>query len=186
LRVIKKAGFMVVAAAAVACCTASVHAAIAQSDSAARLDAGSQRMMRSRDAAFAIRAAQGGLAEVQLGKLANQKASDPEIKAFGQKMVADHTQANEKLTAIARKQEITLPSSMDPKDQGVYNKLQKLTGVQFDRTYMKAMTKDHQRDIKQFQKEANKGKDPQIKSFAAETLPILQAHLQLAKSAKNL
>jgi putative membrane protein len=186
LRVTKKAAFMAVTAAGVGCWTVSVQAAAAQSGSAARLDAGSQRMMKSPDTAFAIRAARGGLAEVQLGKLANQKATDPEIKAFGQKMVADHTTANEKLTAIARKQEMTLPTSMDPKDQSVYNKLQKLSGTRFDRTYMKAMTKDHQRDIKQFQKEANRGKDPQIKSFAEETLPVLQAHLQLAKSAKNL
>lgn len=141
-------------------------------------------MMKSPDFAFAIRAAREGMAEVQLGKLAGQKASDPEVKAFGQKMVEDHTNANDKLTAIAQKQGITLPSAMDPNGQSVYKKLQKLSGPQFDRTYMKAMVKDHAQDIKEFQKEANKGKDPQIKSFAADTLPTLQAHLQLARGTE--
>lgn len=180
----KRAGFTAVAA--IICLVMTEHYARAQNESAVRLDTGSQRMMRSPDTAFAIRAARGGVAEVQLGKLAEQKASDPDLKAFGQKMVEDHAKANQKLAAIARKQGITLPSAMDPKDQSVYNKLQRLSGPQFDRTYRKAMVKDHTQDIKEFQKEANKGKDPQIKSFAGETLPILQAHLQLAKSAKSL
>jgi putative membrane protein len=179
--VVKKAGFTVVAAT-LCCVVTGCHVGVHQVDSAVRLDRGSQQMMKSPDTAFAIRAARGGVAEVQLGKLAGQKGSDPDVKAFGQKMVEDHTKANEKLTAIARKQGITLPSAMDPRDQSVYNKLQRLSGPQFDRTYMKAMVKDHAQDIKEFLKEANKGKDPQIKSFAADTLPTLQAHLQLARS----
>lgn len=162
------------------------HDGLAQNESVVRLDTGSQRMMKSPDTAFAIRAARGGLAEIQLGKLADQKASNPDVKAFGQKMVDDHTKANDKLAAIAGKQGMTLPSAMDPRDQSVYNKLQRLSGPQFDRTYMKVMVKDHTQDVKEFQKEANKGKDPHIKSFAADILPTLQAHLQLAKSAENL
>jgi len=176
----KGAGFLVVTA--MVCLALTACHPVTQKESAVRLDAGSQTMLKSQDIAFAVRAARGGVAEVQLGKLAHQKASDPDVKAFGQKMVQDHAFVNEKLIVIARKQNITLPSAMDANDQRLYDKLQRLSGPRFDQAYMKAMVKDHTKDIKEFEKEANKGKDPEIKSFAADTLPTLQAHLQLAKS----
>lgn len=145
-------------------------------------DTGSDKMMKSADAKFAAKAAQGGMAEVQLGQLAAQKASNADVKAFGQQMVDDHTKANDQLKSVATKENMTLPSTLDSKDQALMTKLQGLSGADFDKTYMKAMVKDHKEDVKEFQKEADKGKDPQIKNFASQTLPTLQQHLTKAES----
>jgi putative membrane protein len=145
-------------------------------------DSGSNKMMKSSDDRFAMKAAQGGMAEVQLGQLAAQKASNPDVKAFGQQMVDDHTKANDQLKSVAGQENITLPTTLDAKDQALMTKLQGLSGAQFDKAYVKAMVKDHQEDVKEFQKEADKGKDPQIKNFASQTLPILQQHLSKAQS----
>jgi putative membrane protein len=142
-------------------------------------------MMKSSDAKFAMKAAQGGMAEVQLGQLAAQKASNPDVKAFGQQMVDDHSKANDKLKSVAAQENMTLPTTLDSKDQALMTKLQGLSGADFDKTYVKAMVKDHQEDVKEFQKEADKGKDPQIKEFASQTLPILQQHLSKIQSIQS-
>jgi putative membrane protein len=149
------------------------------------MDSGSQKMAKSPDVAFAIKAAQGGLAEVQLGKLAAEKAGSPDVKSFGQMMVDDHSKANDQLKALAEKENITLPTTMKPKDQSLYDKLQGMSGEDFDKTYVKAMVKDHQEDVKEFQKESQKGKNEQIKQFAATTLPILQTHLDKIKQIQS-
>lgn len=146
-----------------------------------KMDSGSQKMAKSADTAFAMKAAQSGVAEVQLGKLASEKAGNSEVKAFGQRMVDDHSKANDQLKSIAEKQNMTLPTTMNAKDQALYNKLQTMSGSDFDKTYVKAMVKDHEEDIKEFKKEADHGKDEQIKSFASTTLPILQSHLDSIK-----
>lgn len=148
-------------------------------------DTGSNKMMKSADAKFADDAAQGGMAEVQLGQLAAQKASNPDVKAFGQQMVDDHTKANEQLKTVATHENMTLPTTLDSKDQKLMTKLQGLSGSDFDRAYVKAMVKDHQEDVKAFQKEADKGKDPQIKNFASQTLPVLQQHLSKIQSIQS-
>jgi putative membrane protein len=151
-------------------------------NNAPQTDSGSNKMMKSADAKFAMKAAQGGMAEVQLGQLAAQKASNPDVKAYGQMMVDDHTKANDQLKSVAAQQNMTLPTTLDAKDQALMTKLQGLSGADFDKTYVKAMVKDHQEDVKEFQKEADKGKDPQIKNFASQTLPVLQQHLSKAQS----
>lgn len=145
----------------------------------------SNEMMKSPDAKFAMKAAQGGMAEVQLGQLAAQKGGTPDVKAFGQQMVDDHSKANDQLKQVAAQENMTLPTTMDPKDQALYTKLQGLSGTQFDKAYVKAMVKDHKEDIKEFQKEADKGKNPQIKNFASQTLPILQGHLSKVESIES-
>jgi|SRR5579875_3759612 len=150
-------------------------------------DSGSNTMMKSADAKFAMKAAQGGMAEVQMGQLAAQKASSPDVKAFGQQMVDDHTKANDQLKSVAQQENMTLPTTLDAKDQALYTKLQGMSGADFDKAYVKAMVKDHQEDIKEFQKESDKGKDPQIKNFASQTLPVLQQHLSKIQSiASNM
>jgi putative membrane protein len=157
----------------------------AQTKSGSMTDLGSNKLLKSSDVSFAINAVQGGLAEVELGKLAVEKANSPDVRAFGQKMVDDHTKANGQLTAIAQKEEITFPATLNAEDQQLYNKLQHMSGAMFDKAYMKAMVKDHKQDVKEFKKEAKKGKDPQIKSFASETLPVLESHLEMAKSTES-
>lgn len=153
----------------------------AQNSSDQKMDSGSQKMAKSADTAFAMKAAQGGMAEVQLGKLAAEKAGSPEVKAFGQQMVDDHSKANDQLKEVAEKENMTLPMTMNAKDQALYNKLQTMSGSDFDKTYVKAMVKDHETDIKEFKKEADHGKNEQIKNFASTTLPVLQGHLDKIK-----
>ncbi len=145
-------------------------------------DAGAQKMMSSGDSAFAMKAAQGGLAEVQLGKLAADKASNPDVKAFGQQMVDDHTKANDQLKSVAQQENMTLPTDLNPKDQAMYDRMSKLSGPAFDRAYVKDMVKDHETDVKEFQKESTSGKDDNIKNFASQTLPVLQGHLEKIKA----
>jgi putative membrane protein len=156
----------------------------AQNTSNQHLDNGTQKMMSSADTAFAMKAAQGGMAEVKLGHLAVDKASNPDVKAFGQRMIDDHTKANDQLKSICSAENMTPPNDLDAKDQATYDKLSNLSGTAFDKAYMRDMVKDHEEDIKEFEKEANRGKDPQLKQFASTTLPILQSHLSDAKSTE--
>ncbi len=134
------------------------------------------------DKKFVKEAALGGLTEVQLGKLAAQKASRDDVKQFGQKMVDDHTKANDQLKEIASKDGVTVPDALDAKHQARVEKLSKLSGPEFDKAYVKDQLKDHETDVKEFQTEAQNGTDPNIKSFASSTLPILQEHLTMVKS----
>ena len=154
----------------------------AQNASGNHIDTGANQMLRSSDTAFAINAAQDGNAEVKVGKLAAEKASAPDVKAFGQQMVDDHTKANDQLASVAREEHMTLPSGLTAKDEAMYNRLEKLSGVAFDKAYVADMVKDHQADVKEFEKEQRTGKDPAIKNFAAQTLPVLQEHLEKIKS----
>jgi putative membrane protein len=160
-------------------------AAPSQDSSGQHMDQGASKMMKSADTHFAMQAAQGGIAEVKLGQLAAEKAANPDVKAFGQQMVDDHTKANDQLKSIAQGEGMTLPTDVNAKQQAMYNKLSKLSGAEFDRQYVKGMVADHEEDVKEFQKEANNGKDEKIKSFASQTLPVLQQHLDKIKSIQS-
>jgi putative membrane protein len=133
------------------------------------------------DVHFAREAAQGGMAEVKLGQLAQEKGSSDTVKTFGKRMVDDHSKAGDKLKEVASHESITLPSDLSAKDQATYDRLSKLNGAAFDRAYARDMVKDHETDVAAFQKEANAGKNDSLKSFASETLPTLQDHLKQAK-----
>src|SRR5581483_2939442 len=133
------------------------------------------------DRQFLNKAAQGGKAEVELGQLAQQKASSDDVKKFGERMVTDHSKANDQLQQLASQKGITLPDKLNAKDQATKARLEKLSGKQFDQAYMRDMVKDHTKDVNEFQHEANNAKDPDVKSFAQSTLPTLQDHLKEAK-----
>ncbi|MGI9072982.1 MAG: DUF4142 domain-containing protein [Bryobacteraceae bacterium] len=167
------------------CIALSPIATDAQDTSAQKMDEGSSNMLKSTDTAFAMKAAQGGVAEVQMGKMAAEKASSPDVKAFGRQMVDDHTKANDDLNSVAEKKRMTLPTDMNAHQQDSYSKLRRLSRDEFDRAYVKDMVKDHEEDVKEFQKEANKGKDDDIKGFASRTLPVLQQHLDKIKSIRS-
>lgn len=132
---------------------------------------------KSPDESFYEEAAQGGLAEVEQGKLAEQKGQNQAVKDFGRMMVRDHSAANDKLKAVAASKNIDLPRSPSITQRAIVGKLKVLSGDTFDRSYIEGMVKDHEEDIAEFQKEARSGRDPQAKAFAASTLPTLQAHL---------
>jgi putative membrane protein len=147
--------------------------------------AASSKTLSSADKKFAMEAAQGGLAEVELGHLAAQKGQSDKVKQFGQRMVDDHSKANDQLKSLAGKDSLTLPTSIDGKDQALKDKLSGLSGADFDKTYMQAMVKDHHKDISEFQKEANSGSNADLKGFAAQTLPTLQEHLRMAQDTEQ-
>ncbi|MBA3923051.1 MAG: DUF4142 domain-containing protein [Nostocaceae cyanobacterium] len=137
------------------------------------------------DKKFMTEAAQGGLAEVQLGQLASQRATSDAVKQFGQRMVQDHTQANTQLKQLASQKGVTLPTTIGSENQKVKQQLSKLSKTRFDKAYINDMVKDHVKDVSLFQSEAQGGQDTDVKAFAAQTLPTLQKHLQMAKSIAN-
>jgi putative membrane protein len=159
-------------------------AVLAHQDSPSRANSGATTA-KSRpamgDARFAKEAAQGGMAEVKLGQLAQEKGSNDSVKSFGKRMVDDHSKAGDKLKEVASRESITLPTDLSIKHQATYDRLSKLNGAAFDRAYARDMVKDHETDVAAFQKEANAGRDDSLKSFASETLPTLQDHLKQAK-----
>jgi len=140
-----------------------------------------QDKMSGGDQAFVQKAAAGGMAEVEMGQMATEKAADPKVKEFGQRMVTDHGKANTELQGLASKKSISLPSTTDGKHKATAARMQKLSGAEFDRAYMRDMVADHEKDVAEFQKEANSGTDPDLKTWAGTTLPVLQQHLQMAK-----
>ncbi len=171
-----------VVALGIAFCPAPL--ALAQDSTMSKADSAKSKgmsMKASADQKFAMEAAQGGMAEVELGKLAAQKGSSDGVKKFGQKMVDDHSAANDKLKAIAAKKNMTLPSDMTAKDKAEMQRLQNMSGAAFDKSYTAYMLKDHQTDVAAFQKESSMGKDADIKAFATETLPTLQEHLKMVQ-----
>lgn len=134
------------------------------------------------DISFMKDAAEGGLDEVKLGQLAQQKGASDKVKMFGQRMVTDHSKANNELQMLAQQKNITLPSDISSKQKSNYKTLSEKSGNDFDKAYITAMVKDHEEDVAAFQKEANNGTDADVKAFAAKTLPTLQEHLRLAQS----
>jgi putative membrane protein len=140
----------------------------------------------SMDKKFAMTAAMGGMAEVEMAQLALTKASSDSVKQYAQKMIDDHTAANTELMSIASSKNITLPTAPDAKHRAMMAKLEKLSGAAFDREYvMNAGHKDHQKMEKLFKDESMKGRDADLKAFAAKTLPVVQQHLQMARALHN-
>jgi putative membrane protein len=142
---------------------------------------GTAGALQDADLLFVADAAIGGLAEVQLGQLASEKATNAEVKQFGQMMVTDHGNANTELQTLAQSKSVQLPTTLNEEKTGLQQKLAALAGADFDREYMTEMVKDHKEDVEKFQKAANEAIDPEVKAFAAKTLPTLQQHLQKAE-----
>lgn len=134
------------------------------------------------DRTFMRKAAEGGLAEVELGKLAAERGSSQDVKQFGQRMVDDHSKANDQLKQLASEKGINLPEKLDAKDAATKARLEKLSGKAFDRAYMRDMVTDHTKDVSEFRTEAKTAKDPDVKNFASQTVPTLEDHLKQAKS----
>lgn len=127
---------------------------------------------------FAVKAANGGMLEVELGRLAEEKAASKDVKDFGAMMVKDHSKANEELKTIAATQNITLPSTLGEDEQKHVNEMAKLSGADFDKKYVSMMVDDHKEDIDEFKKAAEDEKtNPAVKDFATKTLPTLQKHM---------
>ncbi len=168
-RINTKGSSMVAAAAFVVLAAAST----AQMQHDSGLSASDQKFLRE--------AAQGGMAEVELGRLATEKAASTDVKSFGQQMVDDHGKANDRLKALATAKSFDLPDGMSPEQKQMRDKLSNLSGASFDREYMKHMVMDHKKDVAEFEKESQGAKDAEVKAFATSTLPTLKDHLKMAQ-----
>jgi putative membrane protein len=144
--------------------------------------AGQSMAVGSNDRKFAMEAAMGGMAEVELGRLAAERGASDGVKQFGQRMVDDHSRANSELMQWASGKGITLPTTLDAKHQALMTRMRALSGAAFDSAYAREMVKDHEKDVALFQREASRGTDADLKSFAQRTLPTLQEHLTMARA----
>jgi len=133
------------------------------------------------DAEFVKAAGSGGMLEVELGKVAAAKAKNADVKAFAERMVKDHTAANAKLKNAAKAANLAIPAKLNDEHQKTLDKFKDYKGSDFDKDYVDCMVKDHEEDTKAFARASKEAKDPGVKSFAAETLPVVQQHLEAVK-----
>jgi len=143
------------------------------------------RSSGSEDIEFVLEAAQGGMAEVEIGRLAAEDARSDEVKRFAARMDDDHSKGGDELKSIAQSKSIALPSALAPKDQALRDRLARLNGEAFDRAYMRAMVSDHQKDVSEFRHESHDGRDPDVKAWAAGILPTLEDHLKMARATRS-
>jgi putative membrane protein len=164
-----------------------MNAAAQRGDAAGAEKSGTEKSAmnksQSSDTMFLTHAAQDGEAEVELGKLAQQNAANAQVKAFGERMQADHSKANAELRTIAEKKGVKVPAGPGP-HASMKAKLEKLQGAQFDQAYMRAMVDDHTKAVKEFET-ASKSTDSDVSGFAAKTLPTLREHLRLAQDTQR-
>jgi putative membrane protein len=133
------------------------------------------------DKKFMTKAAEGGIAEVQLSTIAAQKATNADVKSFANRMVNDHGKANDELKQLAANKGVTLPTDTDKEHKDLADKLQKESGNKFDKDYMESMVKDHDKTVAAFEKESKDAKDADLKNWVSNTLPTLKDHQKMAK-----
>ena len=139
----------------------------------------------SGDRTFVMEAAAGGMAEVELGRLASQKAASQQVKQFGQMMVTDHSKANDQLAKIAADIQLMAPHALKPEHQEAVDRLSKLSGEAFDRAYIQQMVKDHKKDVDLFKRHSSSAQHPDIRQFASSTLPTLERHYSRAQQLQQ-
>ena len=137
------------------------------------------------DSKFMTEAANIGLTEISLGKLASERSSNSKIKHFGNMMVKDHMHANHELQNIASEKNITLPDSLSKSSKKECDDLKKKKGKAFDKAYIDMMVDGHQKVLSQFEDLEKHGTDSQLKAFVSKTIPVIQDHLDSAKAIKE-
>ena len=135
------------------------------------------------DKDFIEKAAAGGMMEVEAGKVVETKAQNADVKSYGSTLVKDHSAANDELKSLAQSKGVTLPTSLPKHEQGELDKLSKAKN--FDHEFLEHSVKDHKKDVKEFEKASKSAKDPDVKAFAAKTLPTLQSHLKQAEDLEK-
>lgn len=143
------------------------------------------QLVSDQDREFVNKAATGNLAEVELGRVAAQRAARPSVRSFGERMVTDHGRSNADLASLARSKGIEAPTALEPSQQAVRDRLSALNGNDFDRAYMSEMVRDHTEDIALFERAAETSTDPELKAWAAQSLPMLREHLALARQVNS-
>jgi putative membrane protein len=160
---------------------AAIGLALPAGSSAAQHHGGkTSRKAPAASAEFMKKAAEGGMAEVQLGNVAVRRAESPDVKQFGQRMVDDHSKANDELKQLAEEKGVALPKDVDAKHKADMDRMSKLSGAEFDRAYMRHMVNDHNEDVALFEREARQTNDPDLKAWIEKTLPVLKDHQQTA------
>jgi len=143
------------------------------------------QLVNEADREFVSKAATGGTAEVELGRVATQRAVRPSVRSFAERMVADHGRANAELAAFARRKGLEVPTALEPSQQAMRDRLSGLSGPDFDRAYMSEIVRDHTEDIALFERAAEISSDPDLKAWAARSLPMLRDHLALARQVNS-
>jgi putative membrane protein len=154
---------------------------LAVSGSSVLADDTAGKLGATQEKLFLQSASNGGLAEVELGKLAQQRAASQDVKSFGARMVKDHSQANKELADLAARKGVSFPKQIDRKDEELRARLSKLSGPAFDKAYMQEMTIDHEHDVAAFHQAAEASSDPDVREFAVHQLPTLTQHLDEAR-----
>ncbi len=139
-----------------------------------------QDNQQDKDKKFVASASEGGLAEVDFGKLAAQKAQNPDVKAFAEKMVRDHSMLNNKMAPVAQELGVTPASHLSVSDDAEYAKLKLLTGNEFDKAYVTAMVKDHHQDLQDFQHEEQVAANPDLKRTVTSGEKVIAMHTHMA------
>ncbi len=152
-------------------------------DSSTGISSNSPEMMQ--DKMFLRKAGQGGLAEVQLGQLALQKAGSQDVKDFGQKMVTDHTALNKEMAAAADSLGVMMPKKLSKEDQAEYDKLNAMSGDGFDKEYLAYMVKDHHQDLREFRIESSSASDPALKAAVEKGTRVIYEHMKMVDKLAN-
>lgn len=149
-------------------------------------DINEARGMDDADAKFLTKAAEGGMMEVELSKIAVAQAHTPDVKSFAQQMIDDHSKAGAELKALASKKEYAVPAEPTKETKEKMADLAKKTGNDFEKAYMDKMVDDHKETVDLFEKASTDGKDAEIKSFASDKLPTLKMHLEMAQKTLDM
>jgi len=150
-------------------------------DRASESPGSTSSQLSTADKNFVVKAAEGGMAEVEVGKLAQERGSSTAVKDYGKRLVDDHTKANDELKQVVASKGVNLPAEVKGKEKAELDKLSKASGAAFDKAFARQQVADHKKDIAEFEREANNGQDPDIKAFATKTLPTLKEHLRMAQ-----
>jgi putative membrane protein len=139
------------------------------------------RQPNNTDRVFVHAAAIGGMAEVELGKLAEQKGQNDAVKEFARRMVDEHGKANDRLIGLAKKDGIAVPDNLDQEHEAMRDRLEVANGAEFDLAYVEGQVADHQKTAQLLEYEIGSGQDAELKSFASDTLPVVLEHLRAAQ-----
>ncbi|HVF63785.1 MAG TPA: DUF4142 domain-containing protein [Casimicrobiaceae bacterium] len=154
------------------------------SSSAAATKTGATTSLSASERRFVEKAAIGGMAEVEMSKMAVDKAQSQQVKDYAKRLVDDHTKANAELMQIAKSKGVTPPAAIDSAHKRAMDKMAKRSANDFDRAYIAEMIDDHQKDIRDFRSMSKSAKDADLKAFTTKTVPVLEQHLQLAKTTE--
>jgi putative membrane protein len=147
--------------------------------------AAAQVQLNEADREFVNKAAIGNVAEVELGRVAVQRAARPSVKSFGERMVTDHGRAGAELATLARTKGMDVSSTLDVSHQAMRDRLSGLSGADFDRAYMSEMVRDHTEDVALFERATQTASDADVKAYAERSLPMLREHLALARQVNS-